>query len=615
MCNYPDKTTDNGIGKGKPMPRYATILCHNLLIFAFLVLACAGVFAQPAAIFARDARVGVGPQAIVVADFNGDGKPDIATANVSGSVAILLNNGDGTFANGVNILVPGTPSSLVTADFNGDGKPDLAVSAPDSATVTIFMGNGDGTFAASTLSLGISAARLAIGDFNGDGRPDIVGMTDIPAAGYGYIAVALGRGNGTFRPAQTTYTPNAYQPLALAAGQFDGDGKLDLAVISRNDTRLITFAGTGDGKFGATTIHLTGNNPLTSLTLADINSDGLPDFVTGPWSYYGGQVLLGDGIGGFSTNHPFSLRNTPVAFAAADLDGDGKQEIVAAESDGYAGSYIVGILRGNGDGSSQAENAIALNAAPNDIKIADVNGDGKPDVIVAERYANCVGVLFSNGDGTLQAENDYAVGVNPFAIPGVPGAKSVAVGDFNRDGKLDFVIPTATGVLVVPGNGAGTFGVPVPLAIDGGAVYVAVGDVDGDGKPDLVTSNNKNADGICTVSVLFGNGNGTFQSPVYRFTRASGPVAVADIAGNGKPAVLTDYTLDNNPTFIFFTVFTGWTPGTTGGSVNYTGGAASDILVGDFNGDGKGRTSSGVSTTDRQQRCLDDERHAASPTM
>ena len=478
------------------MPRYATILCHTLLIFAFPVLNCGAGFAQAAAIFARDARVGVGPQALVVADFNGDGKPDIATANASGSVAILLNNGDGTFANGVNILVPGTPSSLVTADFNGDGKPDLAVSAPDSTVITILLGNSDGTFRSGTVSVGIQPAQIAVGDFNGDGRPDIVAINTTYSLAS-TIYVLSGRGDGTFLTARVSSTGDAIVPRNIVVADFDGDGKSDLAVTGYNALYVTLFYGKGDGTFGSPVRTDTSRTmPLVGLAAGDVNGDGRPDLVSGPITYNDAGVFTYSGSRAFRSVVQYGLHNTSTAFALTDMDGDGKQDMIAAENGGSAGLYYVGILRGNGDGTFQNEIAASLNAAPNDVKIADVNGDGKPDVIAAERNANRVGVLLGNGDGTLQAENDYAVGINPFAIPGVPGAQSIAIGDFNRDGKLDFVVPTATGVLVVPGNGDGTFGVPVPLAIDGGAVYVAVGDVNGDGKPDIATSNNVGSDGF-----------------------------------------------------------------------------------------------------------------------
>src|SRR5437762_1762 len=185
---------------------------------------------------------------VAVADVNGDGRLDLVTASVGNVMgAVMLGNGDGTFKKPVIMPFIGDPESIVIRDFNGDGKMDLAFcndDAPD-AKVTVMLGNGDGSLQpAQRFSVGAAESEsLAAGDFNGDGKIDLV----VANAGTNNISVLLGNGDGTFQAARTFPVGNRLEFVAV--GDFNGDGKLDVAVASYNTNTVGVLLGNGDGTF------------------------------------------------------------------------------------------------------------------------------------------------------------------------------------------------------------------------------------------------------------------------------------------------------------------------------------------------------------------------------
>jgi hypothetical protein len=230
--------------------------------------------------FTRVGTVNAGPTpiSIAVADFNGDGKVDLAVANGTGgtpgqTVTVALGNGDGTFRPPVSYVTGGSPYQVVTADFNGDGKPDLAVVNGDPNTVSILLGRGDGTFAAAvSYATGWYPDALAVADFNRDGKLDL-------AVGNDYsndVSILLGRGDGTFAAAQSFPAGNG--PASVAAADFNQDGWPDLAVANRFDNSLVLLFGNGDGTFQAPLTYLTVGTPKASVA-KDLNGDGKPDIV------------------------------------------------------------------------------------------------------------------------------------------------------------------------------------------------------------------------------------------------------------------------------------------------------------------------------------------------
>jgi Bacterial Ig-like domain (group 3)/FG-GAP-like repeat/S-layer homology domain/FG-GAP repeat len=349
-----------------------------------------------------------GPYAgpFVTADFNGDGIPDLAVAYSdkmgSGGVSVLLGNGDGTFQppleNSLRINYP-----FVTAgDFNGDGVVDLAVAFQTPTgnvpnEFTILLGNGDGTFGTGmTYPLIDGPASIAVADINGDGKADLaIGGFGVNDSGNDNLSIFLGNGDGTFQAAENL-TLGLYA-LAIAVGDFNGDGNADLAVGTNHVSTMYVLLGNGDGTF---------QPPITFTVSFD-------DPITG--------------------------------VATADFDGDGKADL-AVTTFGTIGSETLVVYLGNGDGTFKATQTFTPNDAVN-LVVGDFNGDGKPDLAVGNgpetNTSGGLSIFLGNGDGTFQPAIVY---------PMVFGLGSEVIADFNGDGKTDLAAATSGGIDVMLGQ-------------------------------------------------------------------------------------------------------------------------------------------------------------------
>jgi hypothetical protein len=468
--------------------------------------------------------LGASPSAVVVADLDGDGNPDLAAATGAIGVTVTMAR-DGGFAP-PRAYATGNASSLVAGDCDGDGKIDLVVT--NEAGVAVLLGKGDGSFnEPQSFATGGTPARIVAGDFDRDGKLDVA-----VADGFGgRVAVLLGKGDGSFGAA-TAYA-TLPQKTMLAVGDVDDDGKIDLLVTSVAGEVMPLF-GNGDGTFRSGPRFALGHEKAFLASAAgDFDGDGKLDLAIA-WSYtfpdHPGAVgvALGNGDGTFrftSGTNAFN-RSHPSAIAVADLDGDGKLDLIA---DVARGSVLVTAL-GKGDGTL---GAIAYHrAAGRLLAAADLDGDGRADVIAAT--GNGVAVSAGNGDGTLHAPRAFEIGGEGGGITG-----RVAVGDFNRDGFADVAVTyndtTIAQIDVLLGDGRGGLRRASSLGLGDSSERSELDavDVDGDGILDLVYADE--------LRVLLGKGDGTFRQAFYNGRISANAMAFGDFDGDGKIDVALRY--------------------------------------------------------------------------
>ncbi|RXH55936.1 EF hand domain/PKD domain protein [Granulicella sibirica] len=386
---------------------------------------------------------GTGYQFTATADFNGDGKLDLAVINrYNNTVTIMLGKGDGTFTVGSVASTGGMPQLIGIGDFNGDGIIDLAVTNFDDNTVSVFVGKGDGTFTvASTPSIGPSGSPvgIAIGDFNGDGKADIA----VPTQGSETVKILLGNGDGTFALSSSAASVGK-TPFVVVTGDLNNDGRPDLAVANFNSNTVTILLGNGDGTFKASTPIATGNNPL-ALSLGDFNADGkldlaIPNFGDGTIS-----VLLGKGDGTFGPASTIAVGKSPYSVAVGDFNGDGKLDIAVPN----AGDNTVSVLIGHGDGSFTPGSLATVGGYPSYISVGDLNGDGDTDLAIANQANGpAVSILLAQLTQTVTAA---ATGISPLRI-GTPQHAVVAAypGDTGFKPSTSTPVTLAETALVTP---------------------------------------------------------------------------------------------------------------------------------------------------------------------
>ena len=407
-----------------------------------------------------------------------------------------------------SIAATGNPGNYtLTATVVGHGLTELSGSVS-------FVDTSDGNFVLGTATLGASkvaqiftpngayaagdnSIAVAVGDFNGDGRPDLA----VVNAGDNNVTVLLGQGGGTFNILKSYAT--GLNPISVAVGDFDSDGNLDLAVVNQGGNTVSVLLGDGKGGFTTKgTPAATGKNP-DSVAVGDFNGDGVADLAVTNNQDNTVSVLLGNGDGTFKTLATPKTGPNPEAVAVGDFNGDGEPDLAVVNG----GDDSITILLNDGNGSFTPKGPYPDGGSSVAIAIGDFDGDGVQDLAVANQLGNAVSVLLGNGDGTFRYYGVFQVGETPV---------SVAIGDFNGDGIPDLVTANSNGksgssVTELLGNGNGTFG-PQQMSYSGGIVpnAVVVGDFNGDGLPDLAVASlgeeasvrANDADPVNTLSVL-----------------------------------------------------------------------------------------------------------------
>ena len=324
-------------------------------------------------------------------------------------------------------------------------------------------------------------------------------------------------------------------PISVAVGDFNRDGKQDIAVVNQGSSQVSVLLGDGAGGFGAPTNYDVGSNPM-SVAVGDFNGDGKQDLAIANLSSSSVSILLGDGAGNFGADSNFNVGFGPSAVAVGDFNGDHKQDLAFS-----VGNNLMAVLLGDGTGSFGAPTAFGLENDAEAIAVGDFNGDGKQDIAVANGAFgnnppnNLVSIFLGDGTGSFTGPTNFAVGNNP---------RSIAIGDFNGDGKQDLAVADngAGKVSILLGNGTGGFSAATDFDAGGNPVSVAVGDFNGDGKQDLVTGNFNSSD----ASILLGDGLGGFGAPTeFGVGNTQFSVAVGDFNGDGKQDVVAANLLSN----------------------------------------------------------------------
>jgi len=486
------------------------------------------------------------PSAFVIADFNGDGKPDIAAEVIivpqfaAPYVVFLAGQGDGTFepSSMPSIEAPDRFAEIVVTNLNG--KPGLTF---PSDPLIVYVNNGSGVLSQTTYAAG--GGPVALADFNGDGRQDIA------AGSTAGVEVLLNVGGGTIRAPLSIWHAGitAQFTSAMNTTDFNRDGYADLVVDDFYDdhgffvSSAVVWLGGQRNRFTQKGSNITGYASSIPPAIGDFNHDGFLDVadaivvddVDGVPSQIEGVVLFGDGKGGLPTRAPaFSL--TSNYLAAGNYNADGFADLTSVN-----GSELQ-VLMGKGDGTFAVPVNYAVGSNPVFVLKQDLNRDGKNDLIVVNHDSDNISILLGNGDGTFKTQKTYSAGTLPNAA---------VTGDFNRDGKIDIAVASNAGVLVLLGNGDGTFRPETTLTATGPLTGIAQASLRQDGIESLL--------GVDSASKRFmllpGVGDGTFKAPVfYPVDRVPSAILAADFDGDGATdiALLTHTNGTDGTVAVFY---------------------------------------------------------------
>jgi hypothetical protein len=412
------------------------------------------------------------PTAITAADLDRDGDLDLALVeDLADRVTILRNRGDGSFEVGGSFPAGKMPAAIVAGDFLGDGQAGLAVANTiysDHGGISVLQNLGDGGFGPPLTTEGAKGVdSLAAADFDGDGRLDL-------AAGGSYdIRVFWNEGQGLFQPSSRLPVSLFTGRSAVAALRLNGDGSADLAVASGPFLDVTVVPSDRQRTLVPGRSFLAGLAP-TALEAGDLNGDGLPDLAVAD-SDGSVTVLLGDGKGSFAGAEDFRIDTLPVAMAAGDLDGDGNPDLATVSGE----TQRLSLINNNGSGRGlEPMEDLTLEFTLWTAAVTDLDGDGVPEILSTSRFGRLL-VARRGPNGKLQAS--FTSGEDHLTL-------GLSLLDFDGDGFLDVAMVDASGgeIVIVPSQGDGTFGPRLRFPGVANPSSLASGDLDGDGRPDLV---------------------------------------------------------------------------------------------------------------------------------
>jgi len=563
-----------------------------------------------------DFITGVIPRSVSIRDLNGDGKPDLAIPNYTpNTISILLNtttigSSTPTFTAKSDFGIGNFPICAVTGDLNGDGLPDLASVNSGGGTISVLLntttvGSLSPSFSAKTdFAVGSSPIAISIGDFNADGKPDLA--TSNRTANT--VSVLLNTTTpGSSTPTFTTQTEFIVgnSPYFTVVKDFNGDGKPDLAAVNNGSSTVsvllnTTTLGVSPASFSTKTDFTTGTQP-GSVQIGDFNGDGKPDMAAANNSSNSVSVLLNTTLPGnstptFSAGTDFTTGTSPNSVAISDLNGDGKPDMAATNNfSNNVSVFLNTTTPGASTPTFTAKTDFTSASNPSSVSFGDFNGDGKPDMAVTNYGSSTVSVLLNTttpgaSTPTFTAKTDFTAGNFP---------NSVSLVDFNGDGKRDMAVvnggsPSEVSIFLnttTPGASTPTFapkyGITIGVFISNS---ISVGDFNGDGKPDVaavvfITNSvsvftNTTTPGASTPGFSFHTDFSTGTNPY--------SVLIRDLNGDGIPDLATANSGGNSASVLLNTTTPGASTPTFSANTDFTTGAQSfSIAIGDFNGDGK----------------------------
>ncbi|CAM4815669.1 unnamed protein product [Rotaria magnacalcarata] len=520
------------------------------------------------------------PYSVGIGDFNNDKQSDIVVANAgTHNVGLRLGYGDGTFAGQICFSMGSAiPISIAIGDLNTDAYLDIAVVGYGTNQIYVFLGNGNGSFELPMIhagGYGVILSSIAIADVNHDNQLDVV----ISDSGTGTVVIFLGCGNGTLVNSKIYSTGIASVPISIVIADFNYDHKLDLAVANTGNDTILIMLGFGNGSFQLeASISLIQGSNLHSLVVSDFNNDNKLDIAIANTNRRSIGILTGYGDGNFAdqVEHPSGAASQPMSIVAGDFNHDNYIDIAIADN----GTHTVGILIASITGlGGERVTSVKNGSNPLAIGDGDFNNDTYLDIAVANSNTSTIDILLGHGDGRLIAFVTYSTGIGSYP-------QCITIADLNYDGRLDIIIANGgtDNLGIFLGYGNGTFSDLMIYSTGNGSnpSSVAIGDFNSDSYADITVANvDTNSFGI-----FYGYGNGNFTAQTSYSTgdfSQPGSIVVGDFNNDHLQDILVSLIQTNE-----LKLFLGYGNGSFHEPSSYTteSSVTSVILaLGDFNND------------------------------